>query len=111
MQAGFSGRAGCRQPDTYILIVFQHVIQNPQNIVCYWRHLLAPERIRDQGQHSHSGSQCFELRRVQMVFVEQLVEFSAISFGNSRGLGHIAVGNLQQLRQVVTFKLAAGFYE
>jgi hypothetical protein len=39
----------------------------------------------------------FEHRWVQMVSLKQFVEFSAVALGEPGRLGHIAIGNLEQL--------------
>ena len=39
-----------------------------------------------------------------MMLVQEFVEFRAITFCNARRLGHITIGDLQQLRQVFTLE-------
>ena len=48
-----------------------------------------------------------ELRRAELVLVQQLVELGAVALGDARRLRHVAVGDLQQLGQVVALELAA----
>ena len=42
-----------------------------------------------------------------MVLVQQLVELGTITLGNTRRLTDIAVGNLQQLRQILALKVGS----
>ena len=46
-----------------------------------------------------------ELRRYQMMFVQQLVELGTVTLGDTRRLTDITVGYLQQLGEVLTLEM------
>jgi hypothetical protein len=46
--------------------------------------------------------------RVQVVPFEQIIEFAAIAFGQSRRQCDIAFGQIEQANQIIMFKLVAG---
>ena len=39
---------------------------------------------------------------------KQLIKFGAVALGQTRSMSHVAVGNFQQLCQIVAFKLLLG---
>jgi hypothetical protein len=44
---------------------------------------------------------------VELMTLQQFVEFGAVTFGESSRLRHIAVGNFEQLRKIITLEFLA----
>src|SRR5688572_8105569 len=58
-----------------------------------------------------SGFGVLEELRVQLMALQQFVELRAVAFGQPRGLRHVAVGDAQDLREVVALELAPRVFE
>ena len=52
-----------------------------------------------------------ELAGVERVASEQRIEVAAVSFGEPRGLGHVAAGHLEELHEVIALEAALCFVE
>lgn len=63
------------------------------------------------GPCPHSWTRRLETGWVKVMFVKEFVKFSPVSFGDTRCLGYVAVGYLEQLGQILSLKLAARLRE